>query len=115
MERSIDELREEVAGLERAIEIFESRIETARSFVAMLQNTKVTKPGFAFWEWEHHNLPSKEASERLGAVLMALDARVARLGFAHGELGHERRVNRRGVRAGSDQLEQVGEHGSAEP
>jgi hypothetical protein len=77
MERSIDELREEVAELERVVEIFESRIEWARSFVATLQNTKVTKPGFAFWEWEHRTLPSKVASERLGAVLMALDARAA--------------------------------------
>ncbi|MBK9266791.1 MAG: hypothetical protein IPM54_44285 [Polyangiaceae bacterium] len=77
MERSISELKEEISGLERAIEVFESRIAEVRWLVAMLEKAKATKPGFAFWEWEHRNLASKAASERLGDVLAALDARVA--------------------------------------
>lgn len=77
MERSISELKEEISGLERAIEVFESGIAEVRWLVAMLEKAKATKPGFAFWEWEHRNLASKAASERLGDVLAALDARVA--------------------------------------
>ncbi len=77
MERSISELKEKIAGLERAIELFESRVAEGRWLVAMLQKTKAPNAGFAFWEWEHRSLASKTASDRLGNVLDVLDARVA--------------------------------------
>ncbi len=75
-QRSIGELKEEVARLEQAVEGFERRIEQARWINAMLDRAKAPHPRFSFWEWAHKNFPSETVQRRVERVIGELYVRV---------------------------------------
>ncbi len=76
MERTIDELKQEVARLEQAIEVFKGRIEQALWLTTMLDRAKAPHPRFSVWEWEHKNLPTEAARRRVDRVLGTLYLRM---------------------------------------
>jgi hypothetical protein len=76
MDRTIAELKEDVARLERAIDTFKGRVEQARWLTAMLERAKAPHPRFPFWEWEHRNLATEAARRRVDQVRTHLHFRL---------------------------------------
>lgn len=74
---NLDELRNEVWRLERAVARFEERIAYARWQFSMLDRAKASHYRFLDWEWEHRNIRTETQSRRLAFVLGELNARVS--------------------------------------
>jgi hypothetical protein len=76
MTRSLTDLREEAADLERRIAIFQERVERARWLTEMLTQAKAPHPRFPFWEWEFRNFPTDTVRRNVARVITHLSWRL---------------------------------------
>jgi hypothetical protein len=76
MMRSLTDLQEEAADLERRIAIFKERVERARWLTEMLVQAKAPHPRFPFWEWEFRNFPTDTVRRNVDRVITHLSWRL---------------------------------------
>lgn len=82
MERSIDELKEQIAQIERRIEIVKKRVERAQWLSAMLVRAKASHPRFPFREWEHRQFSNGRIRRNVDRVVTVLNFRLIQQDFA---------------------------------